>query len=349
LLLDRAQNEDAMTPCRGQPWMTRRRSGRWCGGLLLLVVTRCDETPRSTSPPALVSESAETAGTAASAAYAPPPIRRSDVALDDGWRFSARDFSGAEAPTFDDSGWSRVTLPHSWNPSDGEKGADFGGVGWYRRHFALPANTAGKSFYLTFDGSSMAADVYVNGTSIGEHRGGFARFRFDGSSAMQPGRDNVVAVKVGNATRPEVASPANDFTFFGGSYRDVHLVIADPLHIDTEDYASAGVYLETTNVSSASADLKARVRVRNSDRAAREVTVDTIVVRADGSVAATLSARGTVPAGTTVDFFARATLRSPYLWDGQSDTYLYKAYAELHAGHAVTDWVAVPLGIRSSG
>ena len=71
--------------------------------------------------------------------------------FDTGWRFLKSDAVAAETPQFNDAGWRAVTLPHDWaiegpfdekNPA-GQAGAYLpGGVGWYRKHFALSAADA---------------------------------------------------------------------------------------------------------------------------------------------------------------------------------------------------------------
>ena len=95
------------------------------------------------------------------------------------------DNSGASATAFNDSSWASVNLPHTWNATDGQDGGNnyYRGIGWYRRHYTLPASAAGKRVFLQFDGANIVAVVYVNGTMVGTHRGGFARFRFDVTSA----------------------------------------------------------------------------------------------------------------------------------------------------------------------
>jgi beta-galactosidase len=280
--------------------------------------------------------------------YIPPPAARTETPLGTGWRFQRMDVTGAQATGFNDSSWTEVSVPHTWNATDGQDGGSnyYRGVGWYRRHVMLPADAAGKRLYLEFDGSNIVTDVYVNGTTIGQHRGGFARFRFDVTNAMTPGADNVVAVKVSNAAVTDVAPLDADFTFFGGLYRDVRLVATNALHVDMLDFASSGVYLDTTNVSAASANLRARVRVTNNDAASQSVAVRTVVVRADGSIESELSASGTVAPGSTSVVSATATIANPHLWNGVADPYVYQAYAEIRVGTSVSDWVKVPLGFR---
>jgi beta-galactosidase len=284
-------------------------------------------------------------------AYQPPPAGRVDTLIDDAWRFMRADATGAEAPAFDDSGaaWSNVTIPHTWNALDGEDGGSYyRGVGWYRRHLTVAAATlaAGRHAFLQLDAASRVADVYVNGTHLGQHRGGFAAFRFDVTSALKTG-DNVIAVKVDNSAQSDVPPLSADFTFFGGIYRDVHLLTTNDLHVDVLDMASPGVYLTPGNVSAASADLQARVRVTNAGVAPAAADVSLAVVDARGILVTRLSGAASVAAGATADVMLAGTIAGPHLWDGRRDPYLYGTFAEVGEGGQVTDVVAQPLGLRS--
>jgi beta-galactosidase len=291
-----------------------------------------------------------TGGTAGSggtmSGYEPPPPARTETPLSS-WRFLRSDASGAEAPGFDDSAWTDVTVPHTWNAQDGQDGGGdyYRGAGWYRTDYDLPAEAAGKRVYLEFDGANIVTEVYVNGTALGQHRGGFARFRFDATDALVSGA-NVIAARVDNTAPGDVAPLEADFTHFGGLYRAARVLVTNALHIDTEDYASSGVYLDTPSVSAAAAELVARVRVRNDRAEAVTASVETVIVQPDGVVVDTLSAAASLEAGEVAEVEASATLSNPYLWNGRADPYLYRAYAIVRAGEEVTDWVSVPLGFR---
>ena len=288
-------------------------------------------------------------GAGAGGGYVPPASPRSDTLISSGWKHLRSDATNASTTTFNDASWTSVTLPHTWNATDGQDGGNnyYRGIGWYRRHYTPPATAAGKRIYLQFDGANIVATVYVNGTMVGTHRGGFARFRFDVTAVMTPGSDNVIAVQVSNAGVTDVAPLDADFTFFGGLYRDVHVLITDTVHVDALDFAAPGVYVSATNVSATNAMLKADVRVRNDQTAAAAATVDAVVVRADGSMAARLSASGTVAAGAASLLSASAAFPNPHLWNGVADPYVYTIYAEVRVGGAVTDVVSVPFGFRS--
>ncbi|MEO8182625.1 MAG: glycoside hydrolase family 2 TIM barrel-domain containing protein [Deltaproteobacteria bacterium] len=288
-------------------------------------------------------------GAGGSDSYVPPLGGRTRLPINTEWRFLGSDAAAASATVFDDAAWTGVALPHTYNAIDGQDGGNnyYRGVAWYRKHHVLAPEAAGKKVYLEFDGVNSVCDVFVNGSAMGQHRGGFARFRFDVTRAMVPGGDNVIAVRVNNARAADIAPLDADFTSFGGLYRDVHLIVTDPLHIDVQDFASPGVYFDVTDVSAASARLRARTRVRNDFDERREVLATTVVVRVDGSVAARLSVAATVEPGTTVELAATGELTEPHLWDGLADPYVYTAHIELSSGGQLVDSVAQPLGVRS--
>ena len=287
-------------------------------------------------------------GTAGGARYLPPATARTDTIIDTGWRHLRSNASDAGATSFDDSTWTAVDLAPQLE-REGRTG---------RRQQLLPGyrlvppslhaagQASGKRVFLQFDGANIVATVYVNGTMVGSHRGGFARFRFDVTANVTPGADNVIAVQVSNASVNDVAPLDADFTFFGGLYRDVHVLVTDAVHADALDFSSSGLYVTPTNVTATSATLGTSVRVRNDQPAAQSVTVDTVVVRADGTTAARLSATGSVAAGASQSLSATMAFASPHLWNGVTDPYLYTAVREIRVGATVTDVVSAPLGFR---
>src|SRR5207302_1326217 len=138
--------------------------------------------------------------------------------------------------SFDDTGWQPVSVPHTWN-----RVGDYGltpspqtearrGAGWYRLKINLPEAPKGRRYFLQFEGVATIAQVWVNGTSVGEHKGAFARFRFDITDQLKTGAANLIAVKADNSQPAAGSSTENvlplggDYTLCGGIYRDVALV-----------------------------------------------------------------------------------------------------------------------------
>jgi beta-galactosidase len=281
--------------------------------------------------------------------YNPPTTHRADINLDAGWRFIRQDVPGAGNVSFDDSSWSQLNLPHTWNNLDGEDGGNdyYRGIGWYRVHYAIDNSFNGRRFFLKFEGAFSVADVWLNGNHLGQHQGGFGAFVVDASTYANVGADNVIAVKVNNAFNTNIPPLTADFTFFGGLYRDVHLLVTDPVNISPLDYGSSGIYLKTTNVSSNSASLQIVSVVSNSTAASKTVVVRSILTDASTNIVMVLTNSALVPPGSVSNLTTAAVIPSPHLWDGLPDPYLYSAYIELWDGTNLVDSVVQPLGFRS--
>jgi beta-galactosidase len=281
--------------------------------------------------------------------YSPPANPREDVLLNAEWRFIRQDVEAGQSPTLDDSNWSAVNLPHTWNALDGQDGGNdyYRGPSWYRRHLFVDARSTNRCVFLKFDGAFVVTDVWVNDHHAGQHQGGFAAFVFDVTPFLRFGADNLIAVRVSNAPAPDVPPLSADFTFFGGLYRDVHLLVTDPVHISPLDYGSPGVYLQTFNVSSNSAELRVTTVVSNAAITDRPVTLCAVVTDAQTNIVATLTTQATLPASTTSNLLATTKVPSPHLWDAQRDPYLYRVFVQIQNDGRVSDLVNQPLGFRS--
>ncbi|HUA38129.1 MAG TPA: glycoside hydrolase family 2 TIM barrel-domain containing protein [Candidatus Sulfopaludibacter sp.] len=287
--------------------------------------------------------------TASAQPYNPPANNRVDVNLDPGWRFIEQNVAGAQATNFDDSSWTGVNLPHTWDIPDGQSYPPanyYTGISWYRTHFTPDGSYTNRHFFLKFDGAFRVADVYLNGNYLGEHDGGFAAFVFDVTPYLNVGGDNVLAVEVNNAINTNIPPLAADFTFWGGIYRDVHLLVTDPVQISPLDYGSSGVYLTTTSVSSNSANLLVTTVVSNSTASAQTVMVRAVVTDAATNIVTILSNVVTLPAASVSNVTTSTVIANPHLWNGLSDPYLYQTFVELWNGTNAADVVAQPLGFR---
>ncbi len=280
-----------------------------------------------------------------------PPVVRSQIDLDAGWRFLEGDAANAQAPGFDDGAWSGVNVPHTWNAKDGEDGGNnyYRGIGWYRRHYTPPASLAGKKLWLDFAGANTVADVWINGTHLGQHKGGYARFRFDATSALKIGADNVIAVKISNAADPNVPPLSADYTFFGGIYRDVRLDVTDPLSIRMLDAGGPGVYVRQRNVSASSATLDVTTKDWNNGTQSRNVKTRVVVTDGTTVVADASTAVRTLAAATGDQTTQTVTISNPHLWAGRADPHLYDATVEIIDADtgAITDALTQSIGLRS--
>jgi beta-galactosidase len=270
---------------------------------------------------------------------------RIDQNIDGGWRFLRADATGAQAPDFDDSAWQSVNLPYTWVTEEKNGRADYyNGPAWYRHHFTIGPELAGKSLFLRFGAASRVAQVYLNGQSVGEHEGPYAAFCFDISSLAHPG-DNVLAVRVDNSFQPNVAPLSGDFTVYGGLFREVHLLALNPISITPLDDGGPGVYLKN-EVTDAQARVQVTTKLRNDSSRNAPLIVACTITDASGAAVGQSSTSQTVAAHSTADAVSTLAIEHPHLWNGRTDPYLYQAVIELKDGDAVLDRVSQPLGLR---
>jgi beta-galactosidase len=276
-------------------------------------------------------------------------MREPNISLNENWRFCLEDVAGAEQTAFDDAAWETLDLPHTWNNRDGQNGGGnyYRGIGWYRKSFRIDSAHAGKRFYLQFDGANIVADVTLNGQHMGQHRGGYAAFRFDATPHTKAGEENVLAVKVDNSYHEDVPPLSGDWTFFGGIYRDVHLVVVDPLHVDLMDHGSPGIYLTQTEVSATSARLEVRSRIVNDAPESVLATITATILDAKGLAADVLTESVKIEARSSADFCRATVIATPHLWQGRQDPYLYTVKVEVSGENGYSDSVEQPLGFRS--
>jgi hypothetical protein len=158
---------------RWRGWPRRPASRRRAG--------RAGAAGRPAAGPVAAGGAAAAAPAARRGTYVPPTTTRADTVINTGWKHLRMDNSGASAAAFDDASWASgdaaAHLERDRRP--GRRQQLLPGIGWYRRHYTPPASAAGKRIFLQFDGANIVAVVYVNGTMVGTHRGGFSRFRFD--------------------------------------------------------------------------------------------------------------------------------------------------------------------------
>lgn len=288
---------------------------------------------------------------------------RISMELSHGWRFRQADnLSGVEAPDFDDSQWSQIEVPHTWNRI-GNEGVlrsplsnNVQGVGWYRLRFKAPPTSAGRRYFLQFDGVGAIADVWLNGGYLGKHAGAFSRFRFDASAALKPSGENLLVVRTDNS-RPQPGSTteniiplSGDFFVFGGIYRSVALIATDPVHVDMLDFGGPGLYARALAIDSQSATVRVSGKVVNDGPRPRAVIVETRIESETMERGAIASQSRRLMALPTQAALVDTTLHieHPRLWQGMKDPYLYRVVMTLRSAKGmVLDRVVQPLGLRT--
>ena len=149
------------------------------------------------------------------------------------WRYKKGDVSGGGAVDFADEEWGYVNLPHSTTFYTVENKDAYLGISWYRKDFQVDESLKGKKLLLTFEAAMQKADVYINGTKVMTHEGGYIPFVIDISDKVNYGTENTIAVKIDSRANtsfaPGKAQP--DFQYFGGIYGNSYITVTDELHI----------------------------------------------------------------------------------------------------------------------
>jgi beta-galactosidase len=292
---------------------------------------------------------------------------RLHVPLNSAWRFKRQaapgpatepEFVAAELPSYDDSSWTTVALPHTWDATPDNPFAvagHFRGLGWYRRQFDVRREWQGRRVHVEFKGVFQVADVWVNGKHAGRHVGGFTGFTFDITDGVEWGAKNVLAVRVNDVLDPTIA-PTNEsnVSVYGGIYRSVSLVITSLLHfpynavrVTTEPAASsapaAGDRPERVGVT-----VQVTTRLENPSDSPRRARLETLIVDAAGQPRATLTQEIALGAGITEITQTAPALMTPNLWSLDSP-YLYRAVSTLYDGGRAADRIMTPFGIRFMG
>ena len=326
---------------------------------------------------------------------------RQTVNFNPDWKFIKSDPAGAEAPDFDDSAWTTVSAPHTYNDTDtfdnwslpGHRGEQeqWSGRTWYRKSFNAPAGWQGKKVFIEFEAVRQVAEVYLNGKLLGTAKGGFTPFGFDLTPHLKIGAANVLAVMADNrfmkdpldpklapqaatnaATHPNLAQLSKELMekipatldelqadqipwnnphwhpSHGGIYRNVRLIVTDPLHFDLPLYSflqTEGPYAYATDITEKSAQVGLEVPVRNDGPTAADGEIRTEILDADGKSVWREAVRVVLPAGGHAKVKLGTTLANPRLWE-PAYPHLYRVALKLMWRGQVLDSTEISLGIR---
>ena len=296
---------------------------------------------------------------------------RNSMSLNPNWKFSIKD-----QPVID------VNIPHTWNAIDGQDGGNdyYRGIGTYEKTFAKPdfdANT--QDVYLEFCGVNATATVLLNGQKVASHDGGYSTFRANVTALLQ--EENDLRIAVDNTVNTRVYPQKADFTFYGGIYRDVNLLVVSKNHFELDYYGMSGMQI-TPEVKGEAADINMESYVYLEEGAdASAYTVELSILDHEGQVVLKeevsladftfdqprfgaitdenwLKGKGRAAdlvADVRVDLAHTARqaashvfhMDQPHLWKGVVDPYLYTAKASLLFHGQVLDEISQHFGVRS--
>ena len=255
-------------------------------------------------------------------------MRRETLLMKD-WRFS---MPGAETEVCD--------LPHTWNAVDGQDGGNdyLRTACVYEKTFAAPDYAPEKErVFLVFDGVNASCKVTLNGTEILVHDGGYSTFRADITDLLL--QENELKVLVDNSVNDRVYPQKADFTFYGGIYRNVKILVVNKNHFDLLYYGGPGIRV------TAKPDGK-NAKVLVDTWVAGEGDVKIRILDAEDKVVAEKNAKSEADREGILRKSIGIHLSDVHRWDGLRDPYLYSAEALLVKDGEIVDRIRTSFGVR---
>ncbi|MFU1793214.1 glycoside hydrolase family 2 protein [Paenibacillus azoreducens] len=271
------------------------------------------------------------------------------------WKFIRDDLAGAEQRHAPDENWETVCLPHTPQIETVHVDLHFQGICWYRKHFTVSEEDAGKKLFIEFEAAMHEADVWIDGKYKLNHKGGYLPFTIDITDDVETGIDHVIAVRLDNRDNGNIppGKPLGslDFSYFGGLYRNVHLHVTDKLHVTDAVHAGikagGGIFVQYNDVSKEAATVRVQTHVVNEHDTGKRVRVVTTLI--DKESREVVSAEGqteTVAAGCDHTFIQSLTVTNPRLWHPYSPN-LYSLRTQIWDDDRITDEKYTRIGIRT--
>lgn len=261
---------------------------------------------------------------------------RNIINLNKDWKFIQKD---AGLPNSLPTDWTSVDLPHTWNAVDGHDGnGSFDrGTYWYAKTFATPKQAfGGNRVFVEILAAGQQATVYVNGTEVVYHEGGYSTFRADVTDLCKEDGENLLVVACSNERKESVYPQSADFTFYGGLYRGVNIISVPDAHFDLEYYGGPGIQVTPTPCDCGGAMFDIVTYTKGSDE---NFTVLYSICDAEGQEVA----GGCRPADDTkIKLFVPDAKK----WE-IDDPYLYTVTARLQRRNETFDEVNARVGVRS--
>lgn len=259
------------------------------------------------------------------------------------WTYMQGDIQGAEQINFNDTHWEHIGLPHSFSIPYFMWKDFYTGYGWYRKVFTLNKKDLKKDIFLEFDGVFQEAEIYINGQMAGQHQGGYTGFNIRLTPFIKFGK-NLIAVRVNNIWKPNIAPRAGEHVFSGGIYRNVRLVKKNPVHIEWY-----GTFVTTPTLAQNnghSSNVHIQTEIKNNTMQGGTYKLKIQIKDENKEIITTKEATQYIDANSTA-FFKLTTneLENIALWH-PSHPHLYSLNCSLYKGNKLLDQDNVIFGFR---
>ena len=240
--------------------------------------------------------------------------------------------TGPAGSFFDDTDWTKVTLPHDWciyedfakmnnPPGTTQCGNKPSEPVWYRKNFVIDKKYDGKKIFLKFDGIAIDSEIYLNNILLTTSNTSYVPIVCDITDFVEPGRPCALAVRCMNKIKEGWWYEG------GGIYRHAHLIITENTHFENDGVFAAPI----------KTDKGWKVRVRTYIEGDLEgLTVESKISGTDKSATAKIDA---AVSEHYIEF------NDPKLWDDITPN-LYELVCTLYKDGKAIDELKVNFGFR---
>lgn len=263
---------------------------------------------------------------------------RIQILQNEKWSFMYGDSTEAMSSDFNDTDWYHVSIPHSFGIPYFMENHFYVGYGCYRKTLNIKKEWVGKKMSLEFQGVFQEAEIYVNKTLAGSHQGGYTAFTVDITHLVREG-NNQLFVRVNNHWNPKLAPRAGEHVFNGGIYRDVSLIITEPIHISWY-----GTFVQTPDVSEDMAKIHISSEIENETDLFAECIL-TSTVEFEGNEIFTVSSELTLLPHQSTEISQIQYINHPMLWHPDTPR-LYVLKSRIYSKDRLYDEYETVFGIR---
>lgn len=251
------------------------------------------------------------------------------MSLNGTWEFSAED----------NDSFKPIQVPGEWVMQGFKVPANKFAL--YRKTISVPSDWKGQNVRLRFDAINSVCKVRVNGQDIGEHSGGMVPFEMDVTPAIQPGKDNVLEVRVMSESPSDEFSCVSQYATHqvGGLLRKVTLFAVPEVHVASENNwtildesrKNATLHYETDVVNTAKAPRTAQMNLKLKDK--------------DGNAVASIAKEVKMAAGESKAISSEFPVPNVHLWTSETP-YLYTLVCDVAVDGKVIGSHELKVGLR---
>ncbi len=279
---------------------------------------------------------------------------RTESNFDDGWSFARfgkmpggevlAEPKGIEKNEFNTNDWRAVKIPHDWaieGPFDAKLANETGklpysGIGWYKKDFTMPAEAKGQRHFIHFDGAMSHAQVYVNGSKVGEWVFGYNAFRFEMTDQLNYGGSNTIAVRLDNPDQSSRWYPG------AGIYRHITLISTQPVHL-----TQWSTFIRNKEVNQNEATMQLSSQVANQSETSANTSLEYQVLFDGKVVQDGKLASQSIAAGKSASFETQIQLAKPQLWSPEKPS-LYQLRVTVKSADVAVDQKDFTFGVRDA-